>query len=202
MAHSQFCVLLVLCCWFSLRLRHISFPSKYEILVWSETVPISFSFNLIINLDFMSWNLLQCSRECCCLVFWPNGLSLPLCLSLWLTLWLWESLGLSLAWCDRFHHVIEGDRFPMYQMTQVPTSASCPLWHTPKKHTHIESNLPSCSVLWSSLSPHSCQASQVAALSLKIDAMTINIQHANHWASCQSSDRCIGLQSSWLIRRD
>lgn len=109
LAHSQFCVLLlVLCCWFSLRLWHIaqSFQSKYEILVWSETVPISFSFILIINLDFMSWNRLQCSRECCCLVFWPNWLSLPLCLSLWLTLTVgksWPVLGLvrQIPPCDR-----------------------------------------------------------------------------------------------------
>lgn len=70
-------------------------------------------------------------------------LSPPVCLPLWFTLWLWESFGLSLAWRDRFHHVIEGDRFPMYQMTQVPTSTSCPPWHTPK-YAHTLTQSPVC----------------------------------------------------------
>lgn len=72
-------------------------------------------------------------------LFQPNRLRLLL----WFTLWLWESLGLSLACRNRFQHVIEGDRFLMYQVTQVATSASCPFWHA-SKNTH---SFPFCAQL-------------------------------------------------------
>uniref|UniRef100_A0A8D3AR31 protein-tyrosine-phosphatase n=1 Tax=Scophthalmus maximus TaxID=52904 RepID=A0A8D3AR31_SCOMX len=53
---------------------------------------------------------------------------------------LWESLGLSLARCDGFQHVIRGNRFPTCQTTRVSTSASCPPGHNHNTHTHTHTH--------------------------------------------------------------
>lgn len=121
----------------------------------STVMPLWFCFSLLffifLERPFGSAFCHLAGSESISTLFQPNCLRL----SLWFTLWLWESLGLSLACRNRFQHVIEGDRFQCIRWLRCPRPLPALSDTHPKTHT------PSCSV-------HSWQSSQVAEPGLKI----------------------------------